>query len=203
MGPAAIALELAARWLCEPTLDLKNFLTAFNQNGYLSFLNIILFAPIIEEHLKYAVVKRRILKDPVFDEPLDAMLYLIISALGFAAIENLLNILLAPGIVTLKFALSQAIARFLSATFLHTLASGMLGYFLALSLLHIKKRRILFLGGFILAVSFHSLYNYLAWLIDTSNIFVLVLALSLVAMGIIITWQFYDLKKKLSICKLR
>ncbi len=201
-GPAAIILQILTRWSCSPTFEWSYFMATLGQGDWRYFLNIVLFAPVIEEYLKYAVVKWRVLKDPAFDEPLDAMLYLIISALGFAAVENLLNIFLAPNL-TLKLAASQAIARFLSATFLHTLSSGLLGYFLALSLLNFKKRRLYLLLGFLLAIAFHSLYNYLAWLIDFNKFFALALALLLAAMGAVITWQFYYLKKKLSICKIQ
>jgi len=202
MGPVAILLQLLTRWSFEPTFQWSYFIAMLGQNDYRYFLNIIIFAPLIEEYLKYAVVKSRVLKDPAFDEPLDAMLYLIISALGFAAVENLLNIFLAPNL-TLKLAVSQSIARFLSATFLHTLASGLLGYFLALSMLNIKKRKMYLLGGFLLAAVFHGLYNYFAWLIDFNNYFALLLALFLAALGALITWQFYRLKKTLSICKIK
>jgi RsiW-degrading membrane proteinase PrsW (M82 family) len=35
-------------------------------------------------------VRLKALRDPEFDEPIDAMLYMIIVALGFATIENIL-----------------------------------------------------------------------------------------------------------------
>lgn len=202
MGPAAIVLQLATRWASQPTSEWSYFMATLGQNDFRYFLNIILFAPIIEEYLKYAVVKRHVLKDPSFDEPLDAMLYLIISALGFAAVENLLNIFLAPNL-TIQAALSQATARFLSATFLHTLSSGLMGYFLALSLLNIKKRKMYLLTGFLLAIGFHGLYNFLAWLLNSSIVYAFALAFLLMILAGIITWQFYYLKKQLSICKLK
>ena len=43
-----------------------------------------------EEILKYAVVKFTVLKDSVLDEPLDVMLYMVVVALGFSAMENIL-----------------------------------------------------------------------------------------------------------------
>ena len=201
-GPIAIVFQLATRWSCQPTFEWPQFWATISLNDYRYFLNIVLFAPLIEEFLKYSVVKWQVLKNPSFDEPLDAMLYMIISALGFAAVENLLNIFLAPGL-NMQLALSQAIARFLSATFLHTLTSGLLGYFLALSLLNFKKKRLFFWGGFLLAASLHGFYNYLAWLIDFNKVFVIVLTLFLVALGALVSWQFYSLKKQLSVCKIK
>jgi RsiW-degrading membrane proteinase PrsW (M82 family) len=202
MGPVAILFQIAGRWFCQPTFEWSYFFASFGQSDFRYFLNVVLFAPIVEEYLKYAVVRKQILKNPAFDEPLDAMLYLIISALGFAAVENLLNIFLAPDL-TLKLALTQSIIRFLSATFLHTLASGLFGFFIALSLLNLKKRRLFWWGGFLLASGFHSLYNYFAWLIDLNNIFALAIAFLLILMGALVSWQFYNLKKQLSVCKIR
>jgi len=202
MGPAAIVLQVASRWFCQPTFEWSYFFATLGQADYRYFLNVILFAPLIEEYLKYAVVRWQVLKSPAFDEPLDAMLYLIISALGFAAVENLLNIFLAPDL-TLRFALTQSIVRFLSATFLHTLASGLFGYFLALSLLNLKKRRSFWWGGYLLAAGFHGLYNYIAWLLDANKFFALILAFLLVGLRVLVSWQFYNLKKQLSICNIK
>lgn len=196
MGPLAVALQYAL------VKSLAAGQTTALESTALLFLNIIVFAPVSEEFLKYAVVRWGILKNPAFDEPLDAMLYLIISALGFATVENLLNIFYDPNL-SLGLALSQSAARFLSATFLHTLSSGILGYFLARSLLDLKRRRIILAGGFILAVGFHSFYNYLAWLLGYDKNFTLAMALFLVAMAGLVSWQFRCLNKQLSICKIK
>jgi len=202
IGPIAVLVQFLA---------VKTFETFFYPIGidhfipkevYLLLINIIIFAPLSEELLKYLAVKWQALKNPAFDEPIDAMIYLIVSALGFAAVENMLNIFMMPN-VTAQLAFSQSIARFLSATLLHALASGMLGYFLALSMLNFKKRKLLFWSGFTMAVLFHSIYNYIVWLIDFNKIFVLILALLLVTMAAIVGWQFRQLKKQTAICKIR
>jgi RsiW-degrading membrane proteinase PrsW (M82 family) len=46
--------------------------------------------PINREIFKYLVVRFKVIKNPAFDEPTDIMLYMIIAALGFAAVENIL-----------------------------------------------------------------------------------------------------------------
>ncbi len=43
----------------------------------------------IEEIVKYLSAKIKIVRSAVFDEPVDAMIYLIVAALGFAAAENI------------------------------------------------------------------------------------------------------------------
>lgn len=202
IGPIAVLIQFLAVKIFEPFFYIIGFNDYVSQTASVLLLNIIILAPLSEELLKYLVVKWQVLKNPAFDEPIDAMIYLIVSALGFAAVENLLNIFLIPDVTT-QLAFSQSIARFLSATLLHALASGMFGYFLALSLLNFKKRRMLFWSGFALATLFHSFYNYLAWLIEFNKIFVLVLALVLVIMAAIVSWQFRQLKKQVAICKIR
>jgi len=202
MGPAALLLQIAALAVLSPQAQWSNIFAAVNQNHYFFLFNILIFAPISEEVVKYLPVRYLALKKPDFDEPLDAMIYLIISALGFAATENLLNIFLIPEL-TLQLALSQAVVRFLSATFLHALVSGILGYFIASALLNFKKRRLIFTIGFLFAFALHGLYNYLAWLFNSDKIFALAIAGLLVIMAGLVSWQFRYLKKQLSVCKIR
>src|SRR3989339_1046418 len=57
-------------------------------NGALIFI----IAPLVEETAKYGVVHLALNKNPVLDEPVDGMIYVIAAALGFAAIENALAI---------------------------------------------------------------------------------------------------------------
>jgi len=203
MGPIAVLLEFFLQWLVSPTLDLRGFLNSASVSRTLFSLNILVFAPLVEEYLKYAVVKTKVLKNAAFDEPLDAMIYLIISALGFAALENVISVFaFSTTQPSLQMISTHALTRFLSSTFLHTLSSGIFGYFLAKSLLNLKRRRIILLQGFALAAAFHSLYNYLSKLLAENQAFAGLLALLLVLMSLIVTWQFYRLKKQLSICKI-
>lgn len=202
IGPVAVLVQFLAVKAFKPFFYIIGLYDFIPQAVCLLLINIIIFAPLSEELLKYLVVKWQVLKNPAFDEPVDAMIYLIVSALGFAAIENMLNIFLIPNVTT-QLAFSQSIARFLSATLLHALASGMLGYFVALSMLNFKKRRLLFWGGFTMATLFHSIYNYIVWLIDFNKIFVLALALLLIIMAAIVGWQFRQLRKQVAICKIR
>lgn len=203
MGPLALIVQfIVMRTLNTHSLS-SDFFSVPDQQSSLFFLNIIIFAPLIEEYLKYLVVKRQVMKNPAFDEPLDAMLYLIISALGFAAVENLLNIFLLDNL-TPQSAISQAAARFVSSTLLHTLSSGILGYFLARSLLNFKKRAIILGTGFLLAVAFHSFYNYLAWWLNSNKLlFSLPLATFLILGVGLVARQFRRLKKQLAICKIK
>jgi RsiW-degrading membrane proteinase PrsW (M82 family) len=109
-----------------------------------------------EEILKYLVVKFRVLNNPEFDEPLDLTLYMIIAGLGFAGLENILYLLKSP---TLLLVVIISFLRFLGATFLHTLCSGIFGYFLALSFFKPKKKLNFFAIGLLIAVGAHGLFD--------------------------------------------
>lgn len=114
----------------------------------------------IEETVKLLAVRIAVLRDKDFDEPVDAMIYLIIAALGFATVENVL-IMLGGTIRAMPVddILSVAIFRFLGATLLHTTAAGITGYFLSRSFFPGEPRRALLMTGLFLAAVSHWLYN--------------------------------------------
>jgi len=116
----------------------------------------LLLASFIEELMKYLAARWGALKSNAFDEPVDAMIYMITAGLGFAAIENLI-VLINPTLINLSLVIGASTMRFLTATFIHALASGLLGYFIALQRIHRKK--IFFFVGLILVTLIHSLYN--------------------------------------------
>lgn len=117
-----------------------------------------------EELCKYLVVRLLVLKSAQIDEPLDIMLYMVVAALGFAALENALY-LFSPieGLsfaTVLKTTLLISFLRFIGATFLHTLCAALIGYFMALSSIRSKHRFRLTALGIFLAVVLHGLYNF-------------------------------------------
>jgi len=118
----------------------------------------------IEEFFKFAVVKLKVLNSPDLDEPLDVMLYMIVSALGFAAFENILYLFGARGSLLsfdqlIQGAIFLSFIRFIGATFLHTLCSGVVGYFLALEISNPRKKFFYAESGLITATILHGIYN--------------------------------------------
>ncbi len=111
---------------------------------------------LIEEWMKYAAARIEIIRSSFFDEPVDAMIYLIAAALGFAAAENIGYIL-----QNADFAVAIAYFRFLSSTFLHVLASAIVGYFFALSLITRRHHTRALLAGLGLATALHAVFNFL------------------------------------------
>jgi len=120
-------------------------------------LNIFLGVALVEESLKFLAVKFGVLKNPEFDEPVDAMIYMITAALGFAAVENVLILL---NLKPLSEIFGVSLFRFLGATFLHTLSSGICGFFIGLSFFNTKGRGKLVSIGLFLAILLHGFYNF-------------------------------------------
>ena len=111
----------------------------------------------VEEIAKYLVVRFRAMPKKFFDEPQDAMVYMIAAALGFAAIENLTY---AIGFAeTAADVIRISMFRGVTATFLHVIASGALGYFIALSLETPSQKRKFFYSGLMFATLLHGVYN--------------------------------------------
>ncbi|MGC9031218.1 MAG: PrsW family intramembrane metalloprotease, partial [Minisyncoccia bacterium] len=123
-------------------------------------ISTFLFGAFVEEYVKYLAVKIGVFRNSELDEPLDLILYMIISGLGFVALENTLILYYRFPSVPIFDTILFTFLRFISATFLHALCSGVFGYFIALSFYHLKKRRIYFLKGILFVSFLHGLYNF-------------------------------------------
>lgn len=162
--------------------------------GFLKIKNIIIsiFAlALIEEIFKFAAAYWTTKENPEFNEPVDAMIYLITAALGFATVENILivgNIFSLNSPTALTQALSTTTLRFIGATLLHAAASGLAGYYWAIGL--IKKSLFKKLSfGLFLAVLVHSIFNYLIWKFQSVNLLYPSLFLVLVAVFVLVDFE--------------
>jgi len=156
---------------------------------------------LVEELIKYLVVRQNVLKNPEFDEPIDAMLYMIIAALGFAALENIL--VLFPIGRSLFDTIYISGFRFIGATFLHALCSAVIGYFLALSLFKTEKRFRLIATGLIISTLLHGLYN-LSIINTVNNIsFIVIPIIILIGLALFVSFGFKKLKRIASTCKVK
>jgi len=167
----------------------------------LTFLNIFIGVALIEEFLKYLVVREKVLDHPEFDEPIDIMLYMIIAALGFAAAENILILFSLGPVFLLGNVFTVSLLRFWGATFLHALCSGSLGYFWALAIFETKKGKNLLVIGLIQAVVLHGLYNFSIMELSGKLSFLIPIAV-LVYLAIFLYFSFKKLKKIKSVCKI-
>jgi RsiW-degrading membrane proteinase PrsW (M82 family) len=119
----------------------------------------------IEEMMKFAAAHFAVGKSPELDEPIDAMIYMIVAALGFATLENigaLTNAAAAASSHGLLVAtiLETASLRFIGATLLHALTSGIVGYHWALGMVRKKVPGYLF-SGLVIATILHATFNWL------------------------------------------
>ena len=126
----------------------------------LSLLSLFCLAA-IEETMKFAAAHFAINRTPEFREPVDAMIYMIVAALGFATLENIGAISgISPQAALISTVLETVSLRFVGATLLHTLTSGIVGYYWALGLAKgTVKRYVLY--GLVLAAALHTIFNYL------------------------------------------
>ncbi len=168
-----------------------------------TLVNIFIGVALVEESLKYLVVRLKVLRSSALDEPLDIMLYMIIAALGFAALENILKFL-SPDIFDLGLTETLMVATFIfiTSTFLHALASATLGYFLALSFFEPKKRFVFFAAGLSLAAFLHGLYNFAIMNIEKNINFAILIVMILAGLAILVSFGFKRLKKMPSVSKL-
>lgn len=156
----AAIIEIAISRLFLQTRTSEEFAMVYPIAAFLIYH--FLLVSFVEELSKFFTVKMAVLKHPEFDEPVDAMIYMIVSALGFAALENLLYILpliIPGGEMSLYQAGAISFFRFAGATFLHALCSGTIGFFLALSIFRRKHRFSLLVLGMITAIILHGLFN--------------------------------------------
>ncbi len=140
----------------------------------------------LEEIFKFLAVYLVISKRPEFDEPIDAMIYMITAALGFAAVENVA----AAYTSSIPNILETTTLRFFGATLLHTLSSGLIGYYWAKSILSHNSKRIL-IFGLMLGTSLHAVFNYLIIRYEP----VIVPTIFLIIFALFILHNFEKLKK--------
>ncbi len=113
-----------------------------------------------EEFVKYATVFFIAFKSKHFNEPIDAVIYLITAALGFAAMENTFYILKDLSTTGGATALLNGNLRFIGATIVHVTSSAFIGFAIAFSFK--SPRFVKFLAtilGLSLATLLHAYFN--------------------------------------------
>ncbi|MCB9814839.1 PrsW family intramembrane metalloprotease [Candidatus Nomurabacteria bacterium] len=157
--------------------------------------NITVIWVTIEESLKYAAALALIFWNQEVDEPIDMVIYMIVIALGFAALENALFIFNPLVMGEYIGSLLTGGFRFLGATLLHVLASGTVGVFLALTYYRPKSIQVLFgTIGLFMAIVLHALFNF--FIMDASGETILIVFL-FVWMGIILLFLLFEKIKQL------
>jgi protease PrsW len=140
----------------------------------------LLILTLIEEVAKFFAVFLVVFHQKSFDEPIDAMIYMIVAGLGFAAVENIALVFRTVSDPSFGSSAFDIITlRFVGATLLHALTSGIIGYYWGKAILYGKNKVIPIVGGIIIATVLHALFNYL--IINFNTIFWPVLFLVIIA----------------------
>ena len=168
-----------------------------------SIIAFSIFA-LIEELFKFLAACFVMRKNRFFDEPIDAMIYMITAGLGFAMAENILVGL--DGVISQNMGAKQILAiitlRFMGATLLHALSSAIVGYYWAKALKckainsacqtsHIGHS---LAAGIIIAALLHGFFNYL--IINYNNDIIIFPMILLIIMAMFVFWDFEKIKIK-------
>lgn len=155
-----------------PVLVLQMVFQKFIAGPANALIFLIIGLAVIEEIFKFLSAYWSVRKEPAFDEPVDAMIYTIVAALGFATVENIfimgdkMDLLSLNSVIVTVSTLGF---RFIGATLLHSLASAFAGYYWALGRKINKLRSRIFLG-IAIASTIHFVFNYLIYRFENVNL---------------------------------
>jgi len=161
----------------------------------LSGVNPIFLWAAIEELLKYALVLVVVLWRKAVDEPIDAMVYLITVALGFAAFETGLFLMGPLGQGDIAGGILTGNLRFMGAALIHTLSSAVVGFAIALTFYRSYVWQFISLcTGLILASVLHALFNHHIIASSGENTAIVFFA---VWLGIVVLFVLFEEAKRL------
>ncbi len=113
-----------------------------------------------EEILKFIAVAIIALNSHYNDEPIDAMIYCIVAALGFAAVENMLFAMGPLSAGSIAESVVTGNMRFIGASLVHTVCSAVIGFSLGLTFYrHWIVKVIALLVGLSAAITLHAAFN--------------------------------------------
>lgn len=192
-GILSIAPTLVLQFLVESWSPYIGVITL----GAAAIIPIILNSA-IEETMKLTFCWITALRTKENNEPIDAVIYLITTALGFAATENTLFIISSylsttgwDGILT---SLVVGNVRFIGASLLHVAASATIGLFLAFAYYKpFKKKVFAVINGLVIAIALHTYFNFLIMRSETGFL----LSFPLVWIAVILLIIFFERIKRL------
>jgi RsiW-degrading membrane proteinase PrsW (M82 family) len=114
----------------------------------------------IEEIAKFSIVYYIALKRRVTDEPVDDIIYLIVSALGFVTLENALFLLEPVKNGDIIKTIINGNMRFVGASLIHIMSSATIGICMALNFYKDRSKKLEWtIVGIILAILLHTAFN--------------------------------------------
>lgn len=143
-----------------PTAIIENLLSAFNIFGGIlgSAFTAFIVAGFTEEYMKRRVVLKHVYYNPVFNEKLDGIVYCVMSALGFATIENIMYVVFSFSDVE-----SIGFYRAILSVPAHMLFAVTMGYYLSLSKFSStpEQQRYFFKKSLSVPAILHGIYDFI------------------------------------------
>jgi len=124
----------------------------FSESLGWSFVSVAIGIALVEELSKYFGVRLWIYRKADFNEPYDGIVYCVMAALGFAAVENVLYVF--------EGGMAVGYMRAFTAVPAHAIMGVFIGYYLGIQKFD-GKRGSEFIG-LAAAVTFHTLYDFFA-----------------------------------------
>lgn len=106
---------------------------------------------LIEELVKYIILRYYAFKKDAFNEPFDGIVYSVMISMGFATIENILY--------AFSGGLSTILLRTITAVPLHATAAIFMGYYVGLAKFR-ENRKFLLFAGLLSAIIIHGIYDF-------------------------------------------
>ncbi|MFC1756858.1 PrsW family intramembrane metalloprotease [Patescibacteria group bacterium] len=191
-GMVVVALALPLEQLANYGLKKLGLITAFSGT-----LLLFVWAG-IEEFCKYIAAKKTALTRPEFDEPIDAVIYLITAALGFAAMENVIFLISVTTDYGFMAGFVTGNLRFAGATLLHILSSAIIGSAIAFSFYKQKLFRLKLIIGLFLATVLHTTFNFFIIRSTGDNIFQIFFPLWILIIVLLFVFEKIKKLKKLT-----
>ena len=121
---------------------------------------MVILAPIVEEGAKFILTYVICLRRRLNDEPIDASIYMLTTALGFAAVDTALYLSALLGNGEVVNTIVAGNYRAVGPMLIHLVSSAMVGMFMGFAFYKSRKKKIFYLlFGFLFAVIIHALFN--------------------------------------------
>jgi len=154
--PLFISFALGALSIA-PAIWLQNFIADtgwFDLNSNMQLLAFVFVSiALIEELAKSIIFFAFPFQKSFFNEPFDGVVYAVMIAMGFAAVENVIYVL--------EFGVETGIARALTAVPAHATFGIISGYYFGRAKFELNRRWPLIIVGLVFTILFHTLYDFL------------------------------------------
>ena len=161
-------------------------------SGYSEEIPIVLFflLAIIEEIMKFLAAYVVAFRSRAFDEPIDAVIYMVTAALGFTALENTFFLFDSLSGGNAVDSIITGNMRFVGASVLHVMTSAIVGLALAISFYRSKiLRRRMVIIGILVATVLHALFNLSIMSNNGGNMFITFLVLWFSVVGLLVFFE--------------